>query len=141
MTGFTEQELRAMAEYDARVEEEPLTPEEITASRERDLEALGKSIAETRKKAARQRRYYESHREQIMAYHKAYREAHKDELNAKRRAYYAANKERILAQQKIYKAANRERVRGTHLEYYHAHKDEINAKRRAKREAERATDV
>ena len=44
--------------------------------------------------AARQRAYYEAHRDEIAAYQRAYREAHRDEIAAKKRAYREANRAR-----------------------------------------------
>lgn len=71
---FTPEELAEMAAFDAEIEDEPLTNEEIRESRERDRAALddrkdkkGKKIAEG------QRAYRAANKEKINAYMREYR--------------------------------------------------------------------
>ena len=85
---FTPEELAEMEAFDAEIEDEPLTNEEIRESRERDREALDD------RKDKREKKIAES-----------------------KRAYYAANKEKIAEGQRAYRAANKEKIAAYMREY------------------------
>ena len=71
---FTPEELAEMAAFDAEIENEPLTNEEIRESRERDRAALDDRKDKKRKKIAEgQRAYYAANKEKINAYMREYR--------------------------------------------------------------------
>ena len=85
---FTPEELAEMAAFDAEIENEPLTNEEIRESRERDRAALDDRKGRREKKIAEnQRAYYEANREKIAENKRAYREANREKINAYMREY------------------------------------------------------
>ena len=85
---FTPEELAEMAVFDAEIEDEPLTNEEIRESRERDRAALDDRKDKRQKKIAEnQRAYYEANREKIAENQRAYREANREKINAYMREY------------------------------------------------------
>ena len=57
-----------------------------SAERDRELKTSQKSRKE-KKTAAKQKAYYEAHREEVAAKQKAYREAHKERYNEYMRVY------------------------------------------------------
>ena len=70
---FTPEELAEMAVFDAEIEDEPLTNEEIRESRERDRAALDDRKDKRQKKIAENKRAYrEANREKINAYMREY---------------------------------------------------------------------
>ncbi|MBQ7887313.1 MAG: hypothetical protein IJ313_10525 [Clostridia bacterium] len=71
---FTPEELAELAAFDAEVDDEPLTQEEIEQSRARDKEAKhAAKDKRSQKIAENQRAYYEANREKINAYMREYR--------------------------------------------------------------------
>ena len=85
---FTPEELAEMAAFDAEIEDEPLTNEEIRESRERDRAALDDRKDKRQKKIAENKRaYYEANREKIAENQRAYREANREKINAYMREY------------------------------------------------------
>ena len=85
---FTPEELAELAAFDAEIEDEPLTMEELRESRERDRAALDDRKDKKQKKIAEGKR-----------------------------AYYAANKEKIAEGQRAYRAANKEKIAAYMREY------------------------
>ena len=90
---FTPEELAEMAAFDAEIENEPLTNEEIRESRERDRAALDDRKDKKEKKIAEGKR--------------AYYAANKEKIAEAQRAYYAANKEKINAYMREYRRRRR----------------------------------
>lgn len=82
---FTPEELAELAAYDAQVEAEPLTNEEIAESRERDRMAIdAERDVKSRKIAEQQRAYYQANREKVAEQQRAYRQRKKqDQLEVK----------------------------------------------------------
>ena len=106
---FTPEELAEMAAFDAEIEDEPLTQEEIEASRERDREAV---FAEKDKRA-----------QKIAEGQRAYRAANREKIAEGQRAYYAANREKIAEGKRAYRAANREKINAYQREYRRKRRD------------------
>ena len=87
-TMFTPEELAEMAAFDAEIEDEPLTNEEIRESRERDRAAIDDRKDKKEKKIAEGRRaYYAANKEKIAEGQRAYRAANKEKINAYMREY------------------------------------------------------
>ena len=72
-----------------------------SAERDRELKTSQKSRKE-KKTAAKQKAYYEAHREEIAAKQKAYYEAHGEEIAAKQKAYREAHRERRNEYMRVY---------------------------------------
>ena len=76
------------------------------------------------------------------AYNKAYYQAHKREINARHKARRAAHWEEYRGKQRArqskYNSAHREEINAKRREYCQAHKCEINARRKARRLAQKA---
>ena len=105
---FTPEELAEMAVFDAEIEDEPLTNEEIRESRERDRAALDDRKDKRQKKIAEnQRAYYEANREKIAENQRAYREANREKIAENQRAYREANREKINAYMREYQRRRR----------------------------------
>ena len=108
---FTPEELAELAAYDARVEAEPLTNEEIAESRERDRMAIdAERDVKGRKVAEQQRAYYQANREKLAEQKRAYYQANREKVAEYMRAYYQANREKVAEQKRAYYQANREKV-------------------------------
>lgn len=127
---FTPEELAELAAFDAEIEAEPLTMEEIRQSRELDRAAVkarersGKSSGTYRRKpygdvspAEYKRRWYEENRERLLAYQKEYYREHKAAVDARNRMYYQENREKRCRQNKEYREANAERIKAYQAEY------------------------
>lgn len=71
------------------------------------------------------REYYYSNKEKVLAYSTAYREAHPDRIKKRDAVYYQKNKAKISAKQKIYNKEHIEEINGYHTRYRAIHKDEI----------------
>ena len=56
-------------------------------------------------------------------YQKRYRESHKQEVKERKQQYYQQNKEQIKAKSKEWYNTHNERAKESHLEYYHTHKN------------------
>lgn len=93
---------------------------------EEDLEAI-RQLPEAEQKAAKaklqSKRYYEAHREEMLAQAKAYREAHKEEIAAYQKVYQAERKAEKAAYDKAYRDANAEKIAAYQSEYYRAHRE------------------
>ena len=86
---------------------------------------------------AQQREYYEEHREQkLIRQHERY-EQHRDEILAQQREYYEEHREQKLVQQREYREQHRDEILAQRREYYEQHREEILAQQRAHREAHR----
>ena len=95
------------------------TPAEIGAAELRDKEAQGKPKRKrTDRDRARNRQYYQDHREKYIAYYRAYHQRNKDRIKAYKADYYQRNRDRILAQQKEYQRANADKVKARNKERY-----------------------
>ena len=88
MKGFTPEELAEMAAFDAEIEAEPLTMEEIRESRARDREAALDGM-DKRKRAIAER---------SKAYYEANREALREKNRLRMRAYRQKKKEAAACQ-------------------------------------------
>ena len=107
------------------------------------------------RKNACNRAWYAKNREAILAKAKARRESdpeyaarqkayyqeHREELRARYQAYYAANRDKVVAANRAYNASHRTERLATNRAYRERHREEINAKAReryrAKQEASR----
>ena len=91
--------------------------------------------------AARQKAYYQEHREELRARYQAYYAANRDKVVAANRAYNASHRTERLTANQAYREAHREEINAKARERYRAHAAEINAKAReryrAKQEASR----
>lgn len=87
--GFTAAELAEMARADAEIEATfRLTNEDLALGRQIDREAVLEGMdAQARKRAERQRQYYEANREKVAEYQRRYYEAHKDKRAEYQRQY------------------------------------------------------
>ena len=123
---FTPEELADLRAYDAQVDETPLTMDEINGTRERDKQAMySQKDAKAKKKADSNRRWRQTHKEEIAAY---------------KRQYYATRKQEKAEYDRAYKRRNKDRVKENNRLYYQANKDKIRAKRqRAKHEGNQSS--
>lgn len=80
--GFTPAELAEMARADAEIESTfCVTNADIALGRLIDREAiLGRMDSKQKRRVEAQRRYYETHKEEIAEAQRRYREAHKEEI-------------------------------------------------------------
>ena len=105
---FTAQELAEMAAWDAAVEAQPMTQDEIEAARRRDRAARLDAMPHHDKRiAASKREYYERNKEAIAASKREYYERNKEAIAASQREYYERNKEAIAASRREYQERNR----------------------------------
>ena len=80
---FTPEELAELAAFDAEIDDEPLTNEEIRDARERDKAAKHeRKDKKAQKIAENQRAYREANREKIAENQSAYREANREKYEA-----------------------------------------------------------
>lgn len=132
---FTPEELEELKRIDAEIDKNfVMTPEEYRASSQRDRQGRkpprGMDPAAARAaRNARQRVYYQTHREEILEKQKVYRDSHRDYM----RDYRAANRERLLEYQRVYYASHAEEKAVRQKAYYQAHREEILAKARERR--------
>ena len=82
-----------------------------------------------------QRKYRETHREEIAGRMKAYREAHKDVIRDRFRKWYAENRETCLEQQAKWREENRDRIREYQRKYREANLEKEREKNCKWREA------
>lgn len=163
---WTPEELAAMAEADAEIDEEfELTDEDLELSAAIDADIrINRSTAPRKSLAKYRAEYFKRNREQIYAKRRARRQAHLDKSRAKEQAYRDANRDHVrrvkktwyeenkadqLAKQKarrgeinarrreLYKE-NPELRRDQNRAYYQAHKNELNAKRRERNAKKKA---
>ena len=87
--GFTAAELAEMARADAEIEATfRLTNEDIALGRQIDRDAVLEGMdARARKRAERQRRYYEAHKDEVAEYQRQYREANREKAAEYQRQY------------------------------------------------------
>ena len=120
---FTAEELAELALFDAQIDDEPLTMDELRESRERDRQAeLERMDHKKRRIAEYQREYYAANKDAIAEYKREYRAANKDAIAEYQREYYAANKDAIAEYQ-----------RGYNSRYYYAERpkrDDIRLRRK-----------
>ena len=91
---FTPEELAELAAYDAQVEAEPLTNEEIAESRERDRMAIdAERDVKSRKVAEQKWAYYQANREKVAEQKRAYRQANREKVAEQQRAYRQRKKQ------------------------------------------------
>ena len=107
--GFTAAELAEMARADAEIEATfRLTNEDIALGRQIDRDAVLEGMdARARKRAERQRQYYEANREKVAERQRRYYEAHKDEVAEYQRQYREANREKAAEYQRQYRRRKR----------------------------------
>lgn len=129
---FTPEELEELRRIDAEIDKNfVMTPEEYRASTQRDRQGRkpprGMDPATARAaRNARQKVYYQTHREEILEKQKVYRDSHRGYM----RDYRAANRERLLEYQRVYDASHAEEKAARQKAYYQAHREEILAKAR-----------
>lgn len=90
--------------------------------------------------------YYQTHKDELKAYHRTYRESHKEEKNAYdknhkekltvyHKAYYDAHKEEIKAYTKIYdkdyRESHKEEIKVRAKAWNESHKEEVKASNKA----------
>ena len=79
-------------------------------------------------------KYYQEHKEEMLAQQKAYRQENKEKIKAQRKAYRQENKEEIKARQKAYRQKNKEKVKLQLKAYQQENKEKVRsweAKRRS----------
>ena len=97
-------------------------------------------------------KYYEEHKEEILAQKREYRQQNRDKISEREKYFYQNNKDKIIAQKseyrqqdrdtinekaKAYREANKEKVNEKMKEYREKYRDEINARRREKRKQQK----
>ena len=123
---FTAEELAELEAYDREIEKQPLSMEELSLSRKRDMEAkYDRMDKKTRAIAERKREYYAANKDAIAKYQREYRAANKDAIAERKREYRAANKDAIAEYQREYYAANKDAIAERRREYRAANKDAI----------------
>ena len=107
--GFTAAELAEMARADAEIEATfRLTNEDIALGRQIDRDAVLEGMdARARKRAERQRQYYEANREKVAEYQRQYREANREKVAERQRRYYEAHKDEVAEYQRQYRRRKR----------------------------------
>lgn len=112
---WTERERISMALFDASIELEfsipgfKLTKEEVALSNELDVVARAEAADhETEQKRARNRAWYERHREAKLAQSAQWAKDHPERRSEIRRANYLKNRERRLAYQAAYRARKKQ---------------------------------
>lgn len=124
---FTPQELLEMAAFDAIVDMEPLTADEVAQSKRLDrIAKMDRMTNSERKKAERRRQYYECHRGDIAEY---------------KRQYYKTHQQKVAECRQRYRKAHRAEIAERQRRYREAHLDEAAKQRRLVREMRRAENV
>ena len=110
--GFTPAELAEMARADAEIESTfCVTNADIALGRLIDREAiLGRMDSKQKRRVEAQRRYRETHKEEIAEGKRRYYEAHKEEIVEYQRRYYEAHKEEIAEAQRRYRETHKEEI-------------------------------
>lgn len=142
MPPYSPEELRAMEEADAEIEDGfELTADDLRLSRELDAEA---KLSEPTKPDPNggQKEYLalwrRNNRKHILEYNREYRERnHEKVLESQRKSYHKHREKRIAEQRERYRE-NREYRIAWQKAYNRAHKGELKAKRPAKKEQERS---
>lgn len=126
-------------EIPAECENAPITHEEYLELREIERTLLFPKTRKQIQRAACLRRYYESHKEQVLARckkwrsenrehviarNKRYYQEHRDEYAARWRKRYQLHREEILAQRKLWRESNPTYFR----DYYQRNKGRINSR-------------
>lgn len=97
------------------------------------------SIADpTERKRASRKAYYEGHKDQEQAQHRAWMQAHAEEQRQYRQAHYAANAAKKRADARAYRAAHPEAIRAYNAAYSAAHKAQASQKSKIYRAKYRA---
>ena len=96
-------------------------------------------------------KYYEEHKEEILAQKKEYRQQNRDKISEREKYFYQNDKDKIAQKSeyrqqnrdtinekaKAYREANKEKVNEKMKEYREKSRDEINARRREKRKQQK----
>jgi len=85
---------------------------------------------------AQQKAYRQENKEKIKVRGKAYRQEHKEEKKAYDKAYYQENKEEINAYNKAYRQEHKEEKKAYNKAYRQEHKEERNAYDRSRRKTD-----
>ena len=72
--------------------------------------------------------WYQANKEEKAAYNKAYNETHKEEKSVNCKAWYQANREEKGAYNKAYSETHKEEISVQNKVYYETHKEESNAR-------------
>lgn len=131
---FTPEELAELAAFDEEIDGQiAFDREEDEAARQRDWEIKQeRRDPKSRKKANRDKQYYQEHRGEYRATRQSYQDSHKNEIKAKWSKWYANNKETYLERKKAVRASESEQQRNLRLDYHKAHY-EANKERYAER--------
>ena len=86
--------------------------------------------------AARDKRYYDDHREEIKAKSKQYRENHREQIAAHAKQYREDHREEIKAKSKQYRENHREQIAAHAKQYREDHREQYNAAARARNATE-----
>lgn len=119
MALFTSEELEDLRRADAEVEKTfRLTDEEAASSRKRDADArLARKSGQKQRKAANNRSYYKSHREERLAYQNAYYRANREKEKARNLEYKKRRKAMATPRMTIKEVADDMRRRGMGMAY------------------------
>ena len=109
---FTPAELEELRRADAEIDAED-TPLEDELDAKLDIasaaQTRGKSVEQVIAKRETDRRYYQEHREECLAYTRKYYAEHKEQQRAKRHQYYLDHKPEYRARSHKYTKAHPER--------------------------------
>ena len=94
---FTAEELAELEAYDREIEKQPLSMEELSLSRKRDMEAkYDRMDKKTRAIAEYQREYYAANKDAIAERRREYRAANKDAIAEYQREYRKRKKKDVI---------------------------------------------
>jgi hypothetical protein len=150
---FTPAELEELRRADAEIDSTD-APLEYELDAELDAiamaQASGKSVEQLAARKSRQRRYYQEHREERLAYTRKYNADHKEEIARKKHQWYLEHKAECAERSRNYAKSHpetihkinkkyyenhvkndpdkQEAIRKCHREYYQKHKAEISQK-------------
>ncbi|WP_418779303.1 hypothetical protein [Intestinimonas sp.] len=112
--GFTAAELAEMARADAEIEATfRLTNEDLALGRQIDRDAVLEGMdARARKRAERQRRYYEAHKDEVAERQRQYREANRGKVAEYMRRYYETHKDEWAEYMRRYRRRKRMEAEG-----------------------------
>ena len=82
-------------------------------------------------------KYYQEHKEKLLAHNKAYREANKEKFAKIQKAYYEENKEKVIEYSKAYREANKEKLTEYSKTYREANREKILQKLKVYNKANR----
>ena len=113
---WTEEELKSMTEWDAKIDAAPMTCDDYKLSDFVETLLFPDHHKKVEKRAIKtkrikDRRVANGKQTEYVAEQKQYREDNKERIKARRAEYYKKNKETIAGKQKAYRAKKREEKR------------------------------